>query len=240
MNRFSLTLVPMFAASLLASAAQATTVNLAYSNGLLLNTAGISTLDVSGADMIGLGVTACFTAAPCQALTWGSTSLTAGGVAGAGWSLTLNGNSFTQRFVLQVTSSALTLSSLTLDGRPALTTFDINPSVVLSPDSGLGRAFDLLDGPDAGVVSAIDVVYSNKLAVQGFFYDDLYTLMTLNFTGGTGFTAGDRMEFMADTDQTANSTPIVPVNGVPTPGTLTLVGLALLGLARQARRKAQA
>jgi len=240
MNRFNLTLLPTFAALLLSSAAQATTVNLAFSNGSLLNTAGISTFDVTGADMVGLGVTACFTVGACQTLVWQSAGTTAGGVTGTNWSLALGGDSFVDRFILRVNLSNSSLTSLSLDGRPGLTAFDVTPDVSGSPGSAVGRPFSLQSGPGATVVGNLDVTYSDKLAVGGVFYDDLYTVMTMNFRGGTGFVSG-RMEFSADTDKTSNGATIDPNPGntVPTPATLALVGLGLLGLAANTRRKAR-
>lgn len=239
MNRLNSALAALFATTVLSTASQAATVNLFFNNGALFDTAGISGLNVTGFDMGNVAVTACFSVGGCETSSWAGSSGQEGGVTGNNWSLHLDGDSFSSTFLLTVSKLTSSLLSLSINGRPGLTAFDVTPPPdVGSPGSGTGQAFYLEIDPGA-VVGTIDVVYSDKLSVGGTVHNDLYTVMTMNFSGGTGFTTGS-MEFFADTDKTLNSsTPIVPVNGVPTPGTLALVGLALLGLAGQARRKAQ-
>lgn len=237
MNRSKLVVAVGIAASLLAGAGHAASVNLSFNNGSLFNTAGISTFDVNGADMAGASVTACFSVGGCQTRAWGNLGGTSGGVLEADWSIRLNADSFANRFILQAISSTASLVSLAINGRPGLVAFDVASDGNGSPGSALGLPFSLMNDPGLAIGN-IDVVYSDKLAVNGVFYDDLYTVMTLNFSGGTGFNSRARIEFMTDTDKTLNGAPIVPSRIVPTPSTFALVGLGLLGLAGQARRRA--
>ena len=241
MKQLNSTLATVFAALVAAGSAQATTVNLTYNSGSLFNTTGISSFNVTGGDMQGVSVTACFSAGGCETRVWatiGASDSQNGGVLGNGWVLGLDGDSFSSGFVLSTTLTNSFLVNLSINGRSGLTAFDVSPNSADSPGSGLGQAFFLDTGPGAAVVGNIDVTYSDKLAVAGIFYDDLYTVMTLNFRGGTGFSRG-QMRFFTDTDKTLNGAAIDPIPGntVPTPATLALVGLGLLGLAANTRRK---
>jgi hypothetical protein len=237
MNRLKSKLATLLCAATMAGAAQAATVNVAFSNGSLFDTTAIDTFTVGAVNMVGVGVTACFTVDPCQTLAWGVLGADTGGVVGTGWRLGMTGlDSFNSRFVLEVSLANSSLVSLSINGRPGLTAFDVVADGNGSPGSAIGKPFDLVT-PDTSVTN-ISVLYTDKLSVGGVFYDDLYTVMNLNFNGGNGFRSG-RLEFVADTDKTLNGAPITPGTPVPTPGTLALVGLGLLAAAAKTRHKTQ-
>jgi len=236
MNRLKPQLATLICAVVMAGSAQAATVT-AFSNGSLFNTTGIDAFTVGAVDMVGVGVTACFTVGPCQTLGWSIHAADIGGVMGTGWSLGMIGpDSFSSRFVLNVSLTSSSLVSLAINGRPGLIAFDVVEGAGGngSPGSAIGRPFDLV--VDTVPATDIDILYTDKLAVGGVFYDDLYTVMSLSFNGGNGFRTG-RLEFIADTDKTLNGAPITPGVPVPTPGTLALVGLGLLAAAAKTRRK---
>ena len=68
-----------------------------------------------------------------------------------------------------------------------------------SPGSanGNGNGFGNADAL-AGVTFAT-AAYTNRLTIGGVFYSDLYTSMTVNFTGALG--GGGAFQFIADTNQ---------------------------------------
>jgi hypothetical protein len=238
MNRLKFKLATLFCAAVTAGSAQAGAVNVAFSNGSLFNTTGIAEFTVGATEMVGMRVTACFTVGPCQALDWGVLpAVNTGGVVGTGWTFGMTGlDSFNSRFILDVDLSSASLVSLSVNGRPGLTAFDVVADTSGSPGSAGGRPFTL--GSASASIATIDVSYTDKLSVGGVFFDDLYTVMDLSFNGGNGFRLG-RLEFTADTDKTLNGAPITPGTPVPTPGTLALVGLGLLAAAAKTRRRTQ-
>jgi len=92
-------------------------------------------------------------------------------------------------------------------------------------------------------IDSLSVRYFDKVFVDGSDFDDLYLGMQVDFNmpGGLNDYSGV-FRFIADTDRVvptgtlAPNTPTGP-NPVPLPGTLALVGAALLGLGITRRRR---
>jgi hypothetical protein len=213
-----------FALAAIGPAQAAPTVSVSTSLGTQYTTSQVSD-KTNGADMAGATVKVC-DAAGCETGNWAATGIEGGRASGAGWSLTLNGDSFSAAFVLETTRA---ITSFSMDGRLGETTFDITTSPEASPGSALGFPFTFVESDP--VPSAIRVAYSDALRVDNVFYDDLFLVMQVDF--GSGSFLG-RLLFRTDTDNTAVISPFSP-NPVPEPATLALTLAALLCLAAVGR-----
>ena len=226
--------------------AQASTVSIGFNNGIVHNASAISEAIVGGPEMAGMTVTMCFAGATtCEVASWGALGASGGNLPNnPGWSLQAGIDTFLTPFALTV--GGRELQSFTLYGLGGLTVFDtvldpINTATAnSSPGSGNGRPFTVEGG--AANVASIGVSYFDKVLVGGLDYQDLYLGMRVDFTMNQGFNGfSGELLFTADTDRVLDGgtlLPVGPTNPAPTPGTLALVGAALLGLGLVRARRA--
>ena len=211
-----------------------------FEDGLLLTTsdiAGVADYTTSGAEMAGMLVRATFSDGTTEESIWQATGAVSGGATGLDWGVKFDfATTFsnTDRWEVEMDAgSSRTMVGLFFDGRPGDTIFDVIGSPDLTPDSEAGIVFGdgLVDGPSGMDINA---TYRNKVALGNVFYNDLFTVLDLEFIG-TGLSAGDVMTFFADTDNPGTPGDIRPF-GVPSPSSIALIGLGLAALFLMRRR----
>lgn len=221
-----LTLLVLFAA--LSCAA---TLTIIRTPGNAYDAANLTGYATSGSMMDGMIVTATYAGGATETATWGTTGPDAGAAQVAdAFTLSLQGDTFGAAWIL-TNYKRDNLIALTISGREGRTVFDTISDPELSPGSarGWGAAYTPVDnGYPEGVAN-----YTNPLWIGGTFYEDLY--LTLGLTFGDGLAPLASLEFIADTDNVPEGTPINPA--VPEPATMSLLGAGLCAIWWGARRR---
>ena len=196
------------------------------------NIPGLTGFVTTGAMMNGMSVTAYFKDGTFETEIWGATGLTAGGVFGTDWSLSLAADSFTSSWSF-VNDDAGKLTRLVLDGSTGLTVFDKR-----EPDYGTDGSFSGLDFRSnlAGDGSVI-ATYRNQVSVGGAGrVGDLFQILDIDFSGLQTNGTHDSFTFVQDTDNDSRRDPDDDLQSIPEPTMLALFGIGLIGVARAGRR----
>jgi len=182
----------------------------------------VANFATTGALMSGMEVTLDFMDGSSETATWTTTGPAAGAAAGSGWSLSLDGDSFSETW--QADFGDLVVLSMTLDGRPGLTLFDLafgDDAGTPGSEAGADFASDLPD--DAAIVAT----YSRQVAVNGVApVGDLWSVLTVDFSGLFAGQPFGEFGFALDTDNDARR-----LTNIAAPASLALFGTALLCLA---------
>jgi hypothetical protein len=205
------------------------------------NIPGLTGFSTTGAMMSGMSVTVRFVGGGSETKSWGTTDMVSGGASGTGWSLSQSGDTFVgidqavQGLWRFSNTSTQNVQSLTLDGNPGLTLFDIDTYDTCqiagsiedncTDGSARGARMRLTNG-----ALAPRITYSDLVGIAGNGgLGDLFHTVSLDF-GANGISGNFAFDQDTDNDSRFNQTP--------EPGSIALVALALCGLARVRRRQA--
>jgi hypothetical protein len=216
-------------AFLAAAAPRAQAATIGFDNSNVVSIPGLTGFQTLGSMMDGMTVTATFSNGLVESRSWADTGASSGGVSGTGWSLGLNGDSFSTPWnYVDSDTSGRTLVSLELDGSTGLTVFDTTfGGQVGTIGSSLGATFFTNLASDASVVAT----YSRPIAIGAAApVLDVYQVVSVNFSGLAGGGANQSFNFIQDTDNDSRF-------AVPEPSALLLL---VGGLAAAARRRQRA
>jgi hypothetical protein len=194
-----------------------------FTGGSQDNIPGLTGFATSGDQMVGMGVTVCFSILGCESRVWAATGPGAGGVTGTGWSLTESGDTFNvNAWTIDFGPNQGQIISIALAGGP-FTLFDRTAPAPGTPGSANGRDFD------TGADGVIHVTYIDPVAIiPDAAVGDVYHNMLIEWIDGTGPRQG--FSFSQDADNDVRLT-------TPEPTTLALLGIGALGLALSRRRQ---
>jgi hypothetical protein len=188
----------------------------------------VATFATTGALMSGMEVTLDFMDGSSETATWQTTGAASGAAVGTGWSVSLDGDSFSNDW--QANFGDLIVLSMTLDGGPGLTLFDLtfnNTTGTDGSEAGLDFATSLTND------AAVTATYSRQVALSGDApVGDLWSVLTVDFRELLDEQPFGEFTFVQDTDNDARR-----VIDTPEPANLALFGLALIGVAGMVRRR---
>lgn len=202
-----------------------------FDPGTTNTTTALTGFTITGNDMAGMKVTAYFSNATTETVTWAGLGGSAGSAVGTGWSLAESGDTFSSNWTLS-NASGLSIDRLLIDAGPGDTVFDTNNPNPGSPGSSTGNTFS------ATTSLTIEAFYRDQVAI-GLDppVGDLFRRLDLFFN--TPFTTGSTLNFQADTDGILFAGDLTPT-AAPEPTTYLawlVMGLTAAVVNRRYRHK---
>ncbi|MDH5427849.1 MAG: hypothetical protein OEZ05_02460 [Nitrospirota bacterium] len=189
------------------------------------NITALTNVDVTGAEMGGMGVTVFFADGSSQNGIWGVLGANVGGITTSDWFLTQGGNTYSGdtlggapspsafNWKLENTSGQ-GLSRIVINAEMGDTVFDVNGVMKTTGPSGFGTPFNIID---TGLGLDITATYLNPVGLNGAApLGDLFAGLQLDFLNNGALPSGSSINFSIDTDLVAF--PAVIVVPPPTDG----------------------
>jgi hypothetical protein len=233
----TLSAVALCACAVTLNPASAAFVTINTDGSVVATTSGMSSAATTGADMVGMSVTALFSDGSTANAIWAATGVGAGAAIAPGFfTLSESGSTFGGVWSL-VNNYNVTLTNLTINAGVGNTVFDILAFPDGTTDSGLGEAFGDLGGPTGSIIAT----YSKIVALTGFApVGDLFAILSVDFSGLDvgGIVSTSQLLFVQDTDNLSLSGDL-QTTPVPAALPLFVTGLGALGLMGWRRKRKQ-
>lgn len=207
-------------------------------------TVAVTESDTTGADMVGMLITATYSNGTSLTCSWTSSGTCSNTPTGGGFSVTYPAGNSTSPlnggtdWTIANTRTGLSLTSIVFDGIPGKTAFDrcmgllggfndTGTSLLACLGEGTANSsagYSVGDGNGGSAINA-NVQYSNQLHLAGqAAVGDLWGKITIAFT--SNFAPGATFTFRTDTDTLS---PLI-LTDAPEPATFAMMGAALLVL----------
>ena len=213
-----------------------------YEPGVVHETDAFASFGTTGADMGGTGVHVEYSDGSTHDAIWQSLGAGFGGAIDSAVYITAGATGLAgYPWILYNPAAALAIRSVSLDGQPGNTLFDVSFPFGVFAGSGFvgttgtsgGAEFDL-SGTYRTFYDGISITYSDAVALEGAApVGDIFRRMKIEFAPTRLLASGALIEFRQDTDSLAFGSVLAPVapSSVPDGGaTLSMLcaGLALL------------
>jgi hypothetical protein len=214
--------------------ASAASLSVTHVTGTVNTTTALTGYATNGAMMDNMAVTAFFADGSSETLAWADWNSTSGGVVGHGWSLGETGDTFGSNWALK--SETASIRRILLDAGVGDSVFDTTfiGDVNGTAGSYRGRNFTLTSTNNWDIVAT----YRDAVALGAALpVGDLFRRLSIDFSNGRDFGAGQSLTFIADTDNLRFAGDIHAAVPEPETYAMLLAGLGLLGFTARRRKQ---
>ncbi|HEX2860463.1 MAG TPA: hypothetical protein VHN79_02440 [Lacunisphaera sp.] len=225
-------------------------VTYVYNPGVVHETDAFADFNTTGAEMAGMGIHVRFSDGTSYDGTWQTMGATSGGLTGAGIPVHLvaggTGSSAFSWLLFNPTST-LWISSVSLDGQPGNTVFDVGfpfgqfAGFNFVGTAGTSGGSELQLGSLYGIYEGMTVTFSDAVALAGADpVGDVFRRLTIDFAPDRMLAPQALLEFRQDTDTIAFGSVLKPVEPTAVPeggATASMIGAGLVGLLAYRRRR---